>query len=636
MRCAGFIFSLLVCVCRAAEETPETRIYDVSDIIRNVESYPAWSFGPAVEPPGPYVCIFTGGAPGMGTGRDFTVQSLADMIRTRIWPESWAAEKGVSIEERGGFLVIMQIPSVHRDVSAILKRFRERWRMQVSVKGWLIAASALPRDSAMSTAALKKWIVDSAGKEISQPRFVCFNTQRAHVRFGREFNFIGGISGNEVRLPEMHVGLEGCSFDVCPRLSNDCRTATLEMFVNASFPAPAEAALPAKGKPGDTPPPFEVDSVAMKLWTLGTNMRVNVGEWSLAGMIQNPDKDAAEKNLLLFVCVDLLDKTQLVNLQEMGEYPDRGVKIVPAAPNAAPKAPMELQIYDVRDICDMPREFPAGDFGLRVAEKPNTPAVFSGFTSPDIAALLKDRFIPEEFVSPESSLEESHNKLVVLARKEGHKKVKAELDRLRKVAQPQVAVKATLVALNTLPDETLFEQSELNKILEAPGAQVLSTPKLMAAARQSARISAGTSSSYISRLLFGDENIESTQATVFDGMQFEIRAFLPDDRSCVRLDLRFGYNANVQKTRRAGSVAVPEYEEVPVTKENPVASKRRTGQSKAVVCGLDMVSMNTCTTQTQLLIPKGKWVLAASFKSVDRNSAPNLALFVTAESADVP
>lgn len=60
-----------------------------------------------------------------------TTQAIAEMIR-RVGRDSWAAEDGTSIEARGGRLVVMQWPEVHKVIDGLLSRLREAARKRAA------------------------------------------------------------------------------------------------------------------------------------------------------------------------------------------------------------------------------------------------------------------------------------------------------------------------------------------------------------------------------------------------------------------------------------------------------------------------------------------------------------------------
>ncbi len=111
------------------------RIYDVRDLTEDVPDYP----GPDLQLQAPGV----GGVGGAGgimivdvdEEEQVTASTLAEMIRERVRPEEWAAELGTSIEERGGKLVVMQRPEVHRLIDKLLESFRATQKLLVTVEG---------------------------------------------------------------------------------------------------------------------------------------------------------------------------------------------------------------------------------------------------------------------------------------------------------------------------------------------------------------------------------------------------------------------------------------------------------------------------------------------------------------------
>jgi len=90
------------------------KVYDIHDFAAKPEDFP-----------GPDLDLNAAGQPGKGVkdGRP-TVQSVAEMIQSRVADDTWSAELGTSIEERGGQLVIMQRPGAHRQIAALLEQLR--------------------------------------------------------------------------------------------------------------------------------------------------------------------------------------------------------------------------------------------------------------------------------------------------------------------------------------------------------------------------------------------------------------------------------------------------------------------------------------------------------------------------------
>lgn len=118
-------------------EDVELRIYDVSDLTQAVPDFPGPDF--QLTTPGD-----DGGAGGAaGAANPFvaapaptvTVQSIADMIRNRVRPDSWDPNQGTSIEERAGKLVVMQRPDVHSLIDQLLSNFRATQKILVNIEG---------------------------------------------------------------------------------------------------------------------------------------------------------------------------------------------------------------------------------------------------------------------------------------------------------------------------------------------------------------------------------------------------------------------------------------------------------------------------------------------------------------------
>jgi len=113
------------------------RIYDVRDLTEQIPDFP----GPELQVEVGGLDASSGGAglvligPDEGMGDAVTAESLAEMISSRVRPGDWAPELGTSIEERGGKLVVMQRPQVHRLIDRLLESFRSSQKLMVNVEG---------------------------------------------------------------------------------------------------------------------------------------------------------------------------------------------------------------------------------------------------------------------------------------------------------------------------------------------------------------------------------------------------------------------------------------------------------------------------------------------------------------------
>jgi len=99
------------------------KIYDVRDIAESL------TFG------SPEIPEFAAKSEDVKKPPRLTVTDLADMIQSRIMPESWAAELGTSIEERGGQLVVMQRAKVHKLIEELLVDLRKSEKLKVVAGG---------------------------------------------------------------------------------------------------------------------------------------------------------------------------------------------------------------------------------------------------------------------------------------------------------------------------------------------------------------------------------------------------------------------------------------------------------------------------------------------------------------------
>ncbi|MCX7804687.1 MAG: hypothetical protein N3A38_05795 [Planctomycetota bacterium] len=109
------------------------RIYDVRDLTMEVHDFP----GPDLQ-----LQTVTGAGAGGGLpplppppeAPAVTVESISELIRTRIKPESWDVNLGTSIEQKGGRLVVMQRPEVHRLIDQLLANLRSAQKIQVVIE----------------------------------------------------------------------------------------------------------------------------------------------------------------------------------------------------------------------------------------------------------------------------------------------------------------------------------------------------------------------------------------------------------------------------------------------------------------------------------------------------------------------
>ena len=114
---------------------PEVKmlIYDVQDLTLQIPDFPGPEMDLQANQAGG-LPVFNAPPPAPAA----TSQTILDMIKQRIRPESWLPGKGTSIEERGGKLVVVQRPEIHRMISSLLADLRQTQKIMVVVEGRLL------------------------------------------------------------------------------------------------------------------------------------------------------------------------------------------------------------------------------------------------------------------------------------------------------------------------------------------------------------------------------------------------------------------------------------------------------------------------------------------------------------------
>lgn len=327
------------------ENTVELRIYDIHNLTNSAPDYP----GPDLTLGLTQVVAVSQPAAGFApkAAPVPTTASIADMLKTRVRPDSWDQALGTSVEEMGGYLVVMQRPEIHGQISELLSAFAESSQAQVAVKGLLIPSATLPDATYFTDDELNKTFGGNAAAAASAaPRVLCLNKQRVHVLSGASFTVVKGADINGDTLdPVVSTLVSGFAFDVRPTLSFDQMTTDIELRAtfNAnvkrnprSLGAPAGSNLHATvalhaGETSTTTTKnvngqneitassahaagqllnsqyavgLEMDLPSMDTNAVRTEVSIPQGKWVLAATLNNPDVKAGKKNLLLFVTAE--------------------------------------------------------------------------------------------------------------------------------------------------------------------------------------------------------------------------------------------------------------------------------------------------------------------------------------------
>jgi hypothetical protein len=609
------LLAISVFCAAASEQRPELRIYDVTEFTTGIRPV----FGCCTVNPGPDVPHLA----------EFTTASLMEMIRVRVQPESWDPAKGTSIEEKGSLLVVMQVADVQEEITQLLSRYRSLCQPQVVVKGVLLASNEIPADSILDQDSFTKLLgAKGMAGALAAPRLACFNKQHATVLCGREFNSVSNYAPDgELLAPTIATYVEGAILEVRPLLIDDARLASVELRFtlntaadnsekNKLFPGNAGAKQNVSGEKLAATNPLEVDATSMNISRIRTNVRAPVGSWALAGTLPNPDTAAAEKNLLFFVNVEPLDKSIIGKPNGPDPEPSTVKKTPPKTARAEPVkeagAP-QLRIFDVRDIAHMFYDSPGRKMTLRGTEKRDVEAEPRfGFVDTDLGSIIKEKLMAEDFADPQFTVDVAQEKLVVYQRAKVQEAIAAWLNEVRRKYVPQIAVKAMLVSAADAPAETLFDEQSLKRILAAKGNVVVASPSFVCTNKQLSHVCSGRDIGYVSTIDTTDDNYMPTMAAILDGCQLEARPILGFDGTQILLELQFALNSDVAR------------------------NKRTLGLSRGASGEIDLVSMNTNQVQTQVAVPTGKWVLAASFSNGNAKAPRNLLLFVSAEPMKKP
>ncbi|MEI6233931.1 MAG: hypothetical protein WCT04_12815 [Planctomycetota bacterium] len=670
---------ILVCTCgTAAEQRLEFQIYDVTDLTSTPVDFP---FLEQARITGDNICCY-----GMPTIVAPTCASIAEMIKIRVQPKSWDPVDGASIEEKGGMLVVMQTAEVHKSIAALFATFREQIQMQVVVKGLLVPSATIPRETYFNAEALGKLIgPNGVASVLAAPRIVCRNGQRTHVRSTRDFGHIHDfeVSGNSLD-PVIRQLKEGCIFDVRPRLSHDRRSTTVELRCTLTSGAEMKenrrmTLAPPMANAGNAAvsSTLEVDTSSMKQGCVKTTVRIPNGVWMLAGTIQNPDVNAKEKNILVLVSAEALNKETVGKPAKLEEIVGKINPSEPAPKTVSPKAekdsgPLELRIFDIRDMASTITDFPApNDAGEHGIDPFATQPISTGLMDTDIATLIREKALVDYFADPECTIDVSAGKLVVVQHPAIHEKIAALLDEWRQQLMPQMITRAHLVAAAEIPDASYFDEDGINAILTKAGNESVADFRCLCLNKQITHARNGREFSYVMDYDVSGEVYDPVIKNAFEGSTLEVHPIRSSDRQSVLLNVGFSLSSDVARTTRTLGIAAgagatskatitntssetshkkynvtPPAANAPPKTDQEIAEESKSSSSHTsaglmngqFIAGveLDLLAMNTRVMNTQVLVPKNKWVLAAVFNNSNAKGPKNLLLFVTSETLVKP
>lgn len=639
--CALNCFAFLA-VCAAGADNPlEFRLYDPAELTVSPKAFYGPTYSLCLGP----VCQQSQYDPYNPAATLPTTQTLSDLLRSRVSPETWEAAQGTIIEERGGMLWIGQSPRVQQQIGSFLSNLAMLNRTQIAVKSMLLALDQDPQENILANAAFEKLIRElGPSRIVAAPRILCPASYRSYVKAGREFTYLADLEiSGDLHDSVVRTGFEGVVLDVCPHLSADAETVTVELSYtlnakaeltdksNIGFhPHLAHPTEDVKVKPVVVAADIQVDTPALRQAVIRNQVRVPSGKWIVAGTMPNPDTAAKEKLLALYLSAETLGANQGIKLANgAAAAPFHGFKqMAPAVENAA--GAVETRSYDVRDICTYFSDQPASYFSHEFMQV----AVDGPFLQPppprklqaaDLAVMLKELF-GARFQDPVNSVEEREGKLVIVQTPATHEAIAKSLTALRRFVAPQLTIRTRLIAARDIPAATFLDEADVDAVLRAEGSTLVASPRLTCLHRQRTHLSSGRALNYIHDLDVSGATYDPVVKTVFEGLAFEARPLMALDGAGVWVDLEVALKSDLVKSKRSfgafsetGGAAAPQ--------ATPVPSNR----TLLAQFELETVSFNSSSFQSHLFVPKGRWLLAAVFKTADPKLAAHTLLFITAD-----
>ncbi len=296
----------------------ELQIYDVADIIKQPTDFPASRLYPGNSDSSivsPFVDITP--AP------SFQAADIVSLLHDRVFAAEFADPR-TSIAESGGCLVVMQTPAIQKKVTSYISKLRGIMKPQVIIKGKLMSAADIPAGTIFDAAAFSKLNATVKPESIlASTRLLSYNGQLVHTQSGRLYSYIRDYDvAGSVYDPVIGHGLEGYVFETRSTLSSDRNSADVNLRFTFTAPsgkpetrnivlAPPVTSVTAAGEKAPDAAaaaqtvtlPIDVPSIDVQ--EISTTLRVPLGKWMLAGVMNNPVPNAAEKRVLLFISIEL-------------------------------------------------------------------------------------------------------------------------------------------------------------------------------------------------------------------------------------------------------------------------------------------------------------------------------------------
>jgi len=193
-----------------------TRAYDVSDLCLRVRND---TLDPTNLRPSAW------GAPDRTEDASFQlfeVDAVIELCRVSASPESWDVVEGADIQPKQNRLFVANLPSVHKEIEALLKTIRAALGTQLEVE---VTAVPVSPETAALLAKRPGVLGDDEAKALlaqaplGSARVVCVNGQRVVARSGKERPYVAdyvvqGIGNKVLGAPERAQVFEGCAVEI--------------------------------------------------------------------------------------------------------------------------------------------------------------------------------------------------------------------------------------------------------------------------------------------------------------------------------------------------------------------------------------------------------------------------------------
>lgn len=300
-----------------------------------------------------------------------------------------------------------------------------------------------------------------------------------------------------------------------------------------------------------------------------------------------------------------------------------------------------LRTYDVKSITSTRSDFPGpqvlypdfpGDGSAML--NPFAAVSMPTVTAADLATLIQERLLPEEFASIHSSILEQNGNLVVLQTPEVHAKIARHLRSLRRTFGRRISVQALEVAVDAAEAVRWIGQAgkpvpgeRIKGFFDnAGGAKVTGMPQVSAYQQQRTHAFSGKNVNYVAGLVSTFDGYGPRLATRHEGIVLDATPCIETSNKDVLLTLRYGHSAPATEGPERFVFAATE------------AMKDGDAEPAAgAACGrIELPRLEARRVRTTVKLPVATWVLAASMDPVlgakeGSDEARYLLLFVRCE-----